>query len=367
MPSGTTALGAPSGLDLIPATMIRDTIPAWVWEYDGRGRILKGGVTLFAGRPAAGKSTTARWFAAGWTRGTIGGCWEGKPVNVLYVASEESWQHTVKPSLKAVGADMERVKIVARDGEPARIKSVADELQVLELCRQHDVRAIILDPLMSTLDGRNDIYKSNEVREALDPWVRICEAIDGTVLGITHLTKAPKGDITAGINGSSAFGEVARCVFGFAIDREADDGTRVMTQSKNSSGVEGLNLAYRLTETPVTVSDGRTTEMVRFEPIGPTSRTVRDILIEERGDAGGQRKTAGTWLKAHLAVHGTAWSADVYDSAAVEAGFSRSAIQKAAQTLSVQQRRTKTSPPRTYWGLPSVDMSEPPEDQGIDA
>ena len=43
---------------------IEDAAPKWAWTYDGLGRIQIAALTLFGGRPTAGKSTAARWFAA---------------------------------------------------------------------------------------------------------------------------------------------------------------------------------------------------------------------------------------------------------------------------------------------------------------
>ncbi|UVO10864.1 AAA family ATPase [Mycobacterium sp. SVM_VP21] len=352
-PTAATTPGTGSRWRVRTLANVRTVIPEWAWEYDGRGRILKGGLTLFAGRPAAGKSTTARWFAAGWTQGTLPGCWEGKPVNVLYVASEESWQHTVGPSLIAAGANPDRiVHLAAADDGPARINVCTDKADILAVCAENGIRAVILDPLMSTLGAGPDLYRSNEVREALTPWAEISEAIDGVVLGITHLTKAAR-DVTAGINGSSAFGEVARCVFGFAVDQEADDGTRVMTQSKNSSGVEGLNLAYRLTETPVTVSDGGATEMVRFTLLGNTDRTVRDLLAAEQAGGRDTGSECVQWLKGYLNVKGPTPALEVRADGA-ELGFSESAIKRAMRKLKVHSERLREAGGPSVWSLPTA-------------
>lgn len=345
-------------LNAASADTIATLTPSWAWEYDGRGRVLKGGMTLFAGRPAAGKSTAARWFAAEWTNGNLPGCWEGKPVNVAYVATEESWHHTVAPSLRAAGADMQRVFFIRRGDNPAKINALDDRDELVDLLRLHGIRAVVLDPLMSaSLKGSADAYRSNEVREALEPWAYIAETIDGVVLGITHLTKAAR-DVTAGINGSSAFGEVARCVFGFAVDKEADDGTRVMTQAKNSAGAEGLNLAYRIGEQTVSMDDGGTAAMARFELIGATDKTVGQLLNDEQN---GGKQTKGSqcekWLTGFLTVKGPRASLEVR-AAGADLGFSEATVKRAAQKLEIQQERTRTVPPQTLWALPGQDLDQ---------
>jgi len=352
-------------LELVCADDIEDTIPTWAWGFDGHGRILNAALTLFGGRPEAGKSTTGRWFAAGWTNGTLPGCFEGHPINVAYVATEEAWHHTVKPSLRAADADMKRVFFIRRGGNPARINSLQDEAELIQLFRDKNIRAVFLDPLMGTLNGGVDINRNNEVRDYLDPWVRIAEAIDGPVIGICHLTKAPRGDVVASITGSSAFGELARSVFAFAVDREVDDGTRIMSQVKNSSGHGGLNLAYKIGSHRVTTSDGKTAEMARFDLIGPSDKSVRDIILEENNskssDSGASK--CAKWLRGYLTQHGPMLRADVMAEAR-EMGFSPKMLRTARLHLELEIERTREVPPRALWALPPRDGDNIPRAPG---
>ncbi len=63
--------------------------PQWVWTYDDIGRIQLGTLTMFAGRPAAGKSTAVRWFAARISNGDLPGAWFGNPMRVAVLMAEE--------------------------------------------------------------------------------------------------------------------------------------------------------------------------------------------------------------------------------------------------------------------------------------
>lgn len=293
---------AKPALRLVKASSVGITLPDWAWECSGSGRIPCAALTLFAGRPAAGKSTAARWFTAGWSRGTLPGQWEGQPVNVAYLATEEHWQSVVTPSLTAASADMDRVYFMQRGDDPATVKAVPDEAALTAAFDDKGIRVVVCDPLMSTLTSGADLYKSNEIRDALEPWVRIAEKIDGVVLGVTHLVKsAASGDVVAAINGSSAFGEVARAVFGFAVDHQGDDGTRIMSQGKNSAGRDGLNLTYRIEAAPITADDGRGGEVARFVMGDPTEVSVSDLLLAE----GKQKRpmSAGQWLEAWFDTH----------------------------------------------------------------
>lgn len=146
---------------------IRDDTPEWVWSYDGRGRIQRGTFTLFGGRPGAGKSTAARWFVAGFSTGTLDGCFLGRPQNVAYIAAEESGRYVVKPSLRAAGADLNRIYFptVTSDGRATRLQSVADENELTELLIANNITVVVVDPVMSTIGGGVDIHRNNETRQ----------------------------------------------------------------------------------------------------------------------------------------------------------------------------------------------------------
>ena len=108
------------------ASQIHDRRPEWAWTHNGGGRLPRSALSLFAARPSQGKSTAARWFAAGYSNGTIEGCFYGNPQNVAYIASEESLDAMVKPSLRAVSADMTAIHFpkVKMDGQQVRLLSI---------------------------------------------------------------------------------------------------------------------------------------------------------------------------------------------------------------------------------------------------
>lgn len=324
------------------ASEIRDDVPEWAWEYDDRGRIALGTVSLWAGRPGAGKSTGARWLAAQVTAGSLPGCWLGTPGNVGYIAREEHVGYVVKPSLRAHGADLDRVffpEVVITteaDGEEIRPVAVADMDDLTAQFVAAGVRVVIVDPLMALAKASVDINRNNEVRELVEPWRHLAETINGVVIGVAHLNKSGNGDIVAGINGSSAFGEVARSVFGFAKDPSADDGSRVMSQEKNSLGDETLALRYRIDSATVTTDSGKSSEMGRFVILGDSDKSVGDVLRDAGRDrepeADTERDTARAWLDTYLRAHPEVDSAEAKTDGR-NAGFSERTLQRARADL----------------------------------
>ena len=76
---------------------------------------------------------------------------------------------------------------------------------------------------------------------------------------------------------------MARFIFAFAADEE--DGSSVITQTKNSLGRSNLpSLAYRIIEATVPTAKGDA-RVGRFVLDGPSERTVQDILSDQGGGA----------------------------------------------------------------------------------
>lgn len=275
-------------ISLRPMSEVADDVPTLAWEPNPRyPGIAVGTLAIFGGRPAAGKSTAARWFVAEATNGTLPGAWYGTPVGAAWIGTEESEVYLMKPGLRAAGADLGKVVIpeveIHHDDTDSSVVPILHCLDMEALADEFTaagIKVVVLDPLMSAIGSRTDVNRSNEVRARLEPWVKLAEAIDGVVIGIAHLKKSFTGDVVAALNGSSAFGEVARSIFGFAKDDSADDGTRLMSHAKSSIGPEDLSYTYTLEPVEVTTDSGKTATMSRFVLGEETDRTVSDALRE---------------------------------------------------------------------------------------
>jgi len=334
-------------------SQVRTRVPMWVWEYDGQGRIQLGALTMFAGRPAAGKSTAVRWFAARISKGELPGAWFGHPMRVALLMAEEQLDAVVVPGLIAAGADLENVftPTVRIGDHETSFMSTRDEALLTDELLDNDVRALFIDPVMATIDKGTDVNRNNEVRALLQPYVRIAQAINGIVVAVTHLRKGQVRDVMDQINGSSAFGELPRCVFGFA---PVGDGTHVLEQVKNSAGPTDLRLAYHLPVTELQTDDGQFTELPRFEIIGPSSLSIADL----GGDSEDQDVVTGNadveWLRRYLEIEQPAPSARVKQDAKAQADISESRLHRARKRLRVKiiNRPEPGKPHQTAWCLP---------------
>lgn len=330
---------------------VKSRVPTWVWEWEGKGRIQLGTLTMFAGKPAAGKSTAARWFAARLSRGELPGVWFGHPMKVAVIMSEEQTDAIVVPGLVAANADLQNVYTPEiKYGNVESGFSTEDMGQLQEELLDMQVRALFVDPVMSTFGGKADIYRNNEVREKLAPFTRMAQALNGIVVGVTHLKKGEIRDVLGGMNGSSAFGEVPRAVFGFA---PINANEHVMQQVKNSAGQMGLKLAYRLPIEYLTADDGLPIDLPRFEITGETDIGIEDIADETETT---KLDVAIDWLRMYLLENQPAPSGDVKRDAKAHGDIKERTLSRAADRLGVTIHSIRgTKVHQTVWELPDED------------
>ena len=339
------------------ASDIKSDVPDWAWTYDRHGRIQRGTLAIFAGRPGAGKSNAARYFAAGYSRGDIDGCWHGLPVNVAYISpGEESHPFVIKPCLDAAGADTDRItfpEVVDDEGKPTRLLSAQHREHLVTFCKENNIRVVIVDPIMSTIPGQANINQNNETRQHVEPWANLAGEIGGIVIGICHFTKFPGGDLVAAINGSSAFGEVARGIFAFVKDRSTNE--RVMSQVKNSTGREDLSLTYEIAETSVPTDLGGIAEVAAFNILGKSELTAADVMeTNTNGEFGEEPGLAEQWLKEYLTGKERTQATEVVREAKSQIDIGKTAIYKTAKRIGVVHFR-ESFPCKSYWRLPLLE------------
>lgn len=349
-PSAEDAAAAPATetaparqLKLTPASSIAPEPVIWAWEPElGQGRIPAGALTLAAGREGTGKSSFGIWVAAQLSRGTLPGTFYGQPRNVFYAAVEDSWSRTLVPRLMAAGADLTRVfRIDVEDLEHGEtmISLPLDTLLIERAIAEHDVAALIVDPLMSTLGRGTDAHRTQDVRLALEPLVRMAERTRALTLGIVHFNKASGTDASQLISGSGAFKDLARSILAFARDRESGD--QVMTQTKNSLGRLDLpSEGYLIESCDVDTAKG-TANVGRLVFTGPTDRSVEDTLSAGPGSDPDEREEAERWLVDFLSDPKRAGESEVNEilKAGERDGFSKDVLKRAKKKAGVASRK----------------------------
>ena len=306
----------------------------WAWKDGGHGRLPAGSVSIAAGREGTGKSSCGIWLASQVTRGTLPGSLFGIKRRVLYVAVEDSWKHTLVPRAMAAKADLSligRFEVVVNtvdDRETSTTLSLPYDNALLQRAiTDNEVALVVIDPLLSVIGGHIDTHRNREVRDALDPLVRIADETGAVIFGIAHFNKSGGTDAASLISGSGAFKDVPRSVFGFARDDENE--TRIMSQVKNSLGRDDLpSRTYAIETVTIKTSKGAA-ETGRFVFTGETDRTVADVLRESQRGPDGGRMAADHFIAAYLRGAGGEASANEVIQAGEAAGFKAGTLKNA--------------------------------------
>lgn len=303
----------------------------WLW----RSRFATK-ANVIGGQPGVGKSQLTCALIA---TVTTGGRWpDHTPAELgsaIVVTSEDDAADTIKPRLKAAGADTSKVHIldgVIRGDEvhPWTVDYV-DELEDLIL-EQGDTRLVVIDPISAYM-GRYDSHNTAEVRGALSAITELADRRKVCVLMITHLNKSIGGGTVERFNGSTAFVAVSRSAWLVGTDPE-DENTRVMAPVKNNLGDDKTAFAYRI--------EGRTVEgNIETSAIvwqGTTDTTAVDVL---RGPVAPLEDPENQSAKAQAArflietlQDGRKKSTDVY-KAAEDAGINEKTLKRAKKQIGV--------------------------------
>ncbi|MQA15522.1 MAG: AAA family ATPase [Pseudonocardiaceae bacterium] len=331
----------------------------WVWEQ----RIPSGELTLLAGRESAGKSTVAYQLVADITRGVLSGRYEGQPRNVLVVASEDSWEQTIVPRLKAAGADLSRVfrtDITTAEGVSTEL-SLPHDLEATERAvTEHGIALILLDPLMSRLAASLDSHKDAEVRRALEPMVSIAHRTSSAVLGIIHVNKSTGTDPLNAVMGSRAFTAVARSVL-FCMRDPDDDDTRLLGHPKSNLGQEQATRSF-------TIASKKVGKSPEGEPVfssyivwgSERTESIAEVMEDsyESGDTRSAGKDAARWLLDYLGEQGGSAPSSAVREAAKQTEHTWRTIGRARARAKVTIH-SEGFPRVTYWHAPKPKGTSP--------
>lgn len=320
----------------------------WLWK----NRIPTGSLTLLAGREGEGKSTIAIDSIARVTRGTSKGEFEGTPRDALIVATEDSYEHTIMPRLLAAGADTDRVWFVEML-EPGDSLSLPVDIGDLEAaCNEHDVALIVLDPLLSRLDGRLDSHKDGDVRRALEPLGAFADRLGCSILGLIHLNKGGSTDPLQAIMASRAFTAFARAVL-FAMVDPDNPNRRLLGLVKSNLGPLDLpTLTYTFEPVEVGFDDGPI--VATHVAWGDDSATNITDALQSASVEPGALMEATEWLRDYLDFEGGSCVASAAIAAGKKEQHSDKTIRRAREKLGIVTERTKSAPPTVVWRWPNT-------------
>lgn len=269
-------------------SQIDETTVEWLWP----NRIPLGKITLIQGDPSVGKTTLVLDIAA---RVTTGRPWPDRsdiapPIgDVFILTAEDGVADTIKPRLRAAGADVDRVVVV--EGVATPTPDVTDpvsfdrHLYLLESAIRdaREPRLVLIDPISAYL-GAVDSHMNADVRRVLGPVSKLAERLKVAIVGITHLNKSGGTKAMYRGTGSLAFVAASRACYQVSKD-PADRTRRLMMEVKNNLGPPMPGLAYRLVGEPPRLEwengpiEMTADEAIAAEAVPPEPSTLRDDAV----------------------------------------------------------------------------------------
>jgi putative DNA primase/helicase len=303
-----------------PFSKIRTRRVRWLWP----DRIPTGKLTVLSGDPSVGKSFTFCSVSAHVSLGLPfpddAPCRRG---DVLIVSCEDDAGDTLKPRLRAHGADLERVHcltVETAEGEYQQldigqhIEQLADTLDTYP-----ETRLLVFDPLTAYL-GNVDANSNADVRRVLGPLCELGRQHRVAIVGVSHLRKKETRAVARTL-GSVAFVAAARANWIIVRDPKDRD-RRLFLQAKNNLA-DAPGMAFRIV-------DGR----IEWEP---------DPVYDNVDIAGQQSKvTPREIAEAFLerALQDGPVPADQILEEAMKKGISKTTLYRVKRDLKVDSQRS---------------------------
>jgi putative DNA primase/helicase len=343
------------GVQTICASDIPVEPLVWLWK----NWLAEGKLHILAGVGKVGKTTLALRLAA--TIST-GGSWpdgsEAERGSVLIWSGEDQPGDTLVPRLKVIGANTDRIHFLDHvlDQSGKRPFNPATDFTVLseKLTAIRDCKLLIIDPIVSTIKGNAN--HNNDVRQSLEPIIRLASEHKVAVIGITHLTKN-SGESTPldQVTGSLAFTAAARFVWIAASGYLEGEKVKVFSQVASNLGKEAGSFFYETgeRELPETKS-----EYSYIKWGGPISDDVSDLLKRMRVRSEYKSKTdeAADRIR-ELLADGPKDSETVKKTLSRE-DYSKGTIDSAKKIAGVQAVKSPSSNGPWMWQLASKNPNQ---------
>ena len=332
----------------------------WLWE----NRLPLGAFSLLAGREGIGKSMLAYHLVGEITNGRLSGTSFRTARAVAISATEDSWEHTIKPRLVAAGANLNlvhRVEMRSSNGINSDPAFPSDIFALERYILRHNIALVLFDPIMSRLESKLDTHKDADVRKAIEPLGQIAERTQSVALGIIHVNKTATTDLLNSVMGSKAFVAVARSVLYVMVDGEDSKKRMVGVRKSNNAQEEETNKIFHIDNTLVANTPDGPIYTGKLVWDGDTNRSMVEEAEMATNGTRAAAKDAEEWLNELIESRGGYIESRAAKDAA-KRRHSANNIERAMQRLKVNVV-SRGFPRRTWWILPGHEL--PPEEQKL--
>jgi hypothetical protein len=353
-----TGAPAPSRPKAHPVVIAMETVTArsidWLWyPYLALGKLC-----ILDGDPGVGKSLFATQLAANVSQGhpmpdqqgqmTLS-C--GDPGIVVFIATEDDLEDTVKPRLEKAGADCSKVKVFNEweDGKGTIQTFTLAVLPYLETVLQtYRPRLVYIDAIQAVLGGKVDANSANQLKQLLDPLAKLAATYRCAILASRHPAKPGQNNAKLIHRGANSMAIIGTARLGlFAEDHPTDKTKVLLVQSKSNAGSIGRTQIF-------SKKDGK------FEWAGVSRISKEDLAGPSRGPDPRAFLEAYFWLEQRLEGN-LAWNAsDIEQEATDEQELSAHMLKRAKKALGVISAKGTDKDAGWTWRLPPLPVCTPP-------
>lgn len=317
---------------------------AWLWY----GRLAFGEITLLDGAKGKGKSFITYDIIARATRGLpmpdqdMAEC---DPITVLMFTDEGGWDTTIRPRLRAAGANLKRVARVSPEAVRKNWGLPGGARRIGNAIRECEAQLAIFDPITDMLEEEIQTHNDASVRRALGPLANELTDLGCAGLAIRHFNKATGAGARNRGSGSTAFQNRARV---HMITGELPEGREdkfglaiVDTNLTSKKGIDGV-WGYNIVDSEIPTGDRQGSYHGRIEWGELAEGVTADILADGdgavRGGKSATRLMEVTEIMAEILEEKDTWASTDVISALQDAGAStrKDVIAKAKEALGVR-------------------------------
>jgi putative DNA primase/helicase len=253
----------------VPFSQLADRSVDWLWC----GWLALGNLNILDGDPGIGKTLLTLDFCARATRGKAfpGNVAALGPVNVVLCNAEDAMEETLRPRLRGMGADLERVFGIHDDesGLAGSLRFPSDKQELDKILTQTKARLVVIDPIVAFLDRGIQSSNDQSVRRALRPLMTLARKHQCAILLVRHLNKS--GGRRALYRGGGSIGFVGSCRSALvaAVDPQQPE-RRVLAPVKQNLAALQPSLAHTV--------EVQNSETPAITWLGPTELTADELL-----------------------------------------------------------------------------------------
>jgi hypothetical protein len=182
---------------------------------------------LLVGRKGAGKGSVLAWIAANFTVGfEAPDGTRAMPQDVLWIATEDSFEIDVKPRIAAQGGDQRRVHAVRQN-----ILLPRDIPAIRAFCEKHQIGLVVIDPIVGVI-GDADTNSEGPIVAAIGGLNQLADELALTVIGVRHTGKNMDAGMLSSVLGSVAWVNTPRAVLGIKQDEEKNVSLEVIASNR---------------------------------------------------------------------------------------------------------------------------------------